>query len=143
MRRLMVPALLLALTLPCALPGCVTGTASDAPLIVSASSPVADVPIPAGFYMTSESRSSLTPGTNLRFVDHFYKGTDGFMPVVNFYRQQLPEKGWTINTQQQSGDNVVLTCTKASETLVLTIWEGTRHTHVHANIVPSARNAAK
>lgn len=145
MRRLIAVALLAVVGvggLGLGMTGCTQGVSSAA-LIPAVSPPVADVPIPAGFYMASESRSSVTPATSLRFVDHYYKGSDSYMPVVRFYRDQLPAKGWTLVSQQQIGDKVVLNYTKGSEDLTITIDEGVRHTHVNARIVPSSRGPAK
>jgi hypothetical protein len=112
-------------------------------LVAAADSPVADAPVPAGFWMTSESRSSVTPGTQLRFVDHYYKGSEALLPVVAFYREQMPKNGWTLlNQQQQMGGDWLLTFTKGSEDLMISLSEGTFHLTIHMRLEPAARGAA-
>src|SRR6185436_16684900 len=89
---------------------------TNAPLVADTHSPVTDAPVPAGFTMRKESTSKVVPGNSLRFVDHSYSGEDAVLPVVNFYKEQMPEKGWTLLDQTQpSGREVVLHFSKAKE----------------------------
>src|SRR5450755_3100566 len=72
------------------------------PLIGDVRSPIADVPVPAGFSMTGDSTSKVDFASGLRIVDHFYKGSDDYLPVVQFYRDQMPQKGWGLVEQNQA-----------------------------------------
>lgn len=138
-----LPLIALASLLALALPACQTGSGNaNTPLIASSSSPIADVPIPAGFAMRGGSQSYVTPNGQLRFVNHHYKGSEDMLPVVRFYRDQLPNNGWNLVSQQQAGDAVVLNFTKGSEDLIVTVKEGTLHTHVNVRLHPAARPAA-
>jgi hypothetical protein len=109
-------------------------------LIPSLASPIADVPVPAGFSMTGASTSQVVPATGLRFVDHQYKGGDDVLPVVRFYREQLPAKGWTLIDQNQLHHEITLRFTKNNEDAIITVWPGTFDTHIRVRIDPAGRN---
>ncbi len=119
---------LAALALPVlAFPACSQSNGSDknAPLIASPNSPIADVPIPVGFHMTEDSTSNISPAAGVRVVDHRYKGSDDLLPIVKFYRDQMPEKGWTwIEQNQARGGEVTLHFTKNNEDCVITVTPG-------------------
>jgi hypothetical protein len=92
------------------------------PLISAPNSPIADVPVPAGFTMTSDSTSRVVPGSALRYVDHRYKGSDDVLPVVKFYRDHLPERGWNwVDQNQSKGNEVTLHYAKGKEDCVITV----------------------
>src|SRR4051794_24757129 len=94
MRLLRVaPVLLVAMLGGC---GLFNDSRDGAALIVDAKSPISDVPVPAGFSMEDESSSKVITGSSLRIVDHRYKGGDDLMPVVAFYKTQLPLKEWAF-----------------------------------------------
>jgi hypothetical protein len=108
-------------------------------LIPAVASPVADVPIPAGFAMTGDSTSKVE-ASGLRFVDHKYDGTDDVLPVVRFYKDQMPTKGWTFVDQNQLVHNEIsLHFTKNGEDCVITVKPGTFRTHVQVQINPTGR----
>jgi len=118
----------------------------NAPLIPAANAPIADVPLPAGFTMvTSDSTSKVIPGNKIRFVDHHYKGEDDVLPVVKFYREQMPERGWNLVDQNQAkGNEVSLHYTKNSEDCYVTINpSGFGFTYIRIRIDPMGRDAAK
>lgn len=121
------------------------GRDKDAPLIAAANSPIADVPVPAGFTMTSDSTSKVVPGNQIRFVDHRYKGSDDVLPVVKFYREQMPEKGWKWEDQNQSrGTEMALHFTKNSEDCQITITPGTLgRTYIRVKIDPVGRDTGR
>ncbi len=109
-------------------------------LIPAVSSPIADVPIPAGFTMTGDSTSKVE-STGLRFVDHKYAGSDDFLPVVRFYKDQMPTKGWTFVDQNQLVHNEIsLHFTKNSEDCIITVTPGSFHSHIRVQIDPTGRN---
>ena len=93
----------------------------QADLIVSSSSPIADVPVPAGFTMIDSESTSQVVGTSRTFVDHMYKGSDDLLPVVRFYRTQLPQKGWTSVDQAQMHEEITLRYSKGAEECIVTI----------------------
>ena len=111
-------------------------------LIPSATSPIADVPVPAGFVMTTDSTSQVIPGSGLRFVDHRYKGDDDVLPVVRFFREQMPRQGWTLIDQNQIHAEITLHFSKNNEDALITVYPGTFDTHIRVRIDPSGRNAA-
>lgn len=112
-------------------------------LITSPNSPIADVPIPAGFSMvTSQSISQVVQSSGLRFVDHQYTGGDDVLPVVRFYRDELPSRGWTLVDQDQLKHEITLHFTKNSENLAVSVWSGTLDTHIRIKIDPAGRDAA-
>jgi hypothetical protein len=113
----------------------------DAPLVADSHSPITDVPIPAGFTMTGDSTSKVVPGDQIRFVDHHYKGNDDQLPVINFYREQMPGQGWTwIDQNQPPGKDVTLHFTKKNEDCFITVSKGTFDTHIRIKIDPVGRN---
>jgi hypothetical protein len=115
----------------------------NAPLMESASPPIADVPIPVGYAMTGDSTSKVE-SSGLRFVDHKYDGGEDVLPVVRFYKDQMPGKGWTFVDQNQLVHNeIALHYTKNNEDCTITITPGSMHTHVRVQIDPAGRNAAR
>jgi hypothetical protein len=136
---------LAALAVSLALAGCNLSSHSnpDAPLIADSHSPIADVPIPAGFTMTSESTSKVVNADQIRFVDHHYKGSDDPLPVVKFYKEQMPTQGWTwIDQTQPPGKEVTLHFTKKTEDCFITVSKGTLDTHIRVKIDPASRTTA-
>jgi hypothetical protein len=121
---------------------CTGGHNKNAPLVAATNAPIADVPVPAGFTMTPDSTSKVVPGNNLRFVDHRYKGSDDAMPVAKFYRDQLPQQGWTwVDQNQARGGEISLHFTKKNEDCFITVTPGTWDTYVRIRIDPVGRNA--
>jgi hypothetical protein len=149
MRFVRVASSVLALSLAAlALPGCTAfggGRDKNAPLIAAANSPIADVPVPAGFVMTPDSTSKVVPGNQIRFVDHRYKGSDDVLPIVKFYRDTLPERGWQWVGQNQSrGTEMNLQFAKNQEDLTITITPGNfERTYIRIKIDPKGRDAGK
>jgi hypothetical protein len=143
--RLAFSAGVLALSLAFAggLGGCSHSSAdSQEALIPAVASPVADVPIPAGFSMRGDSTSKVE-SSGLRFVDHKYVGSDDVLPVVRFYKDQMPAKGWTFVDQNQLVHNEIsLHFSKNSEECMITVTPGTFRTLVRVQIDPTGRNAA-
>jgi hypothetical protein len=113
---------------------------SGGPLIADARSPIVDVPVPAGFSMSDESSSKVIPASGLRMVNHRYTGHDDLLPIVDFYKQLLPTKGWVLADQsQQPGQEVSLHYTKKSEECSVTISERTFDTVIRVKIDPLPR----
>jgi hypothetical protein len=143
MSGLAVAALVAAASLA-ALGGCSSSKDNSLNLIASATSPIADVPIPAGFEMINdESTAKSTAGSNVRFVDHGYKGSDDLLPVVRFYREQMPSKGWTFTEQLQNHKEITLRYTKSAEDCTVVVTPGTFSTHIRVLIDAASQGAAK
>jgi hypothetical protein len=138
------PALgMLALLAMTALPACSGSHHDSVNLAPAATSPIADVPIPVEFSMTGESTSKVE-ASGLRFVDHKYEGSDDVLPVIRFYKDQMPAKGWTFVSQNQLLHNEIsLRYTKNSEDCTITVTPGSMHTHIRVQIDPAGRNAAQ
>lgn len=112
-------------------------------LIPSITSPIADVPVPAGFSMRGNSTSQVIPSSGLRFVDHQYTGDDDVLPVVRFYRDQLPQRGWTLVDQSQVHKEITLHFTKNNENCAVSVWPGTLDTHIRIKIDPAGTSSPK
>jgi len=130
MRPLPFTSLLLAL----ALAGC-GGSHADRPLIPDLRSPVADVPVPAGFTLAGDSQSKVDDITRSRWVDHRYKGGDDVLPVANFYRDELPKHDWKLLDQSQpNGKEVALHFQKNKEDLTVTVTKHSFNTQIHIHL---------
>jgi hypothetical protein len=138
----MRPLFILALSLTLLLPGCgLFATHSSGPLIVDARSPITDVPVPAGFTLADDSRSTVLNGQ--RLVDHRYTGTDQLLPVTSFYRDEMPKRGWkATGTELVSGKESILRFAKESTskpencTITVTTRDWTFDTAIKIKIEP-------
>jgi hypothetical protein len=117
------------------------GRDKNLPLVAAVNPPIADVPVPVGFTMTPDSTSKITPGDASRLVDHRYKGNEDVLPVVRFYRDKLPDKGWTwVDQTQSQGNEITLHYTKGSETLTVTVSPGSwGNTFIRVKIDPATK----
>ena len=124
-----------------ALGGCgLFGGSGNAPLIADARSPIVDVPVPAGFSMSDDSTSKLIPGSALRLVNHRYTGHDDLMPVVNFYRDQMPQKEWIwLDQNQPMGKEIVVHFSKKGEECYVTVTKRMLDTVIRVRIDPLTR----
>jgi hypothetical protein len=127
----------------CGLFGGDRNTANET-LIAAPVSPISDVPIPAGFSLIKkESTSKEVQSTRVRFVDHRYSGGDDYLPVVQFYRDQMPQRGWTLVDQSQLRHETTLRFSKDNEDCVITVFARTLTTHIRVRIDPAGRNSAR
>ena len=115
------------------------GSNAGTPLIADSRSPISDVPVPAGFTMDENSSSKLITGSALRLVDHRYKGGDDLMPVVSFYKAQMPEREWTfVDLSQISGKEISLHFSKRNEDCNVTVTRRTFDTQIRIKIDPKS-----
>jgi hypothetical protein len=122
--------------------GC--GAKNTGPLIPDAASPISDVPVPAGFSMADNSTSKVVPGSSLRIVDHRYKGSDELLPVVTFYKEELPKRDWSLVDQTQaSAKEITLHFTKKSEEAYVTVTQKTFDTEIRIRLDPVATRSAQ
>ena len=132
--------MILALSGAGGLGGCGLFNSNTGPLIVDTRSPISDVPVPAGFAMTDDSSSKVITSSSLRVVDHGYKGSDDLLPVVTFYKEQIPKKDWNfIDQTQVSGKEITLHFTKRSEDCHITVRERVLDTMIRVKIDPLSR----
>ncbi len=132
----------LPLILALAIAGC--ANKNPGPLIPDAKSPVSDLPVPAGFSMADNSTSKVVPGSSLRIVDHRYQGGDELLPVITFYKAELPKHDWTLVDQTQtSAKEITLRFTKKSEEAFVTVTQKTFNTEIHIRINPVAARPAQ
>lgn len=130
-------------SLALALPACEMfgGTKTTGPLVAAANSPIADVPIPAGFYyQQSKSWTQVNPNLKIRSLSHEYKGKDPMLAVAKFYREELPKNKWATPVLEQAGDKITLKTAKSNEDLQIVIWEGTFDTHINVKLEPTGKN---
>jgi len=139
--RLTSLAIALSLSLTAAaIPAC-SNSSKDTPLIVAPKPPIDDVPIPAGFTMMKKvSSSKFIPGST-RSVDHQYAGSDDFLPVVRFYKEQMPRQKWTLTEQTQGNSSFMLHFTKGSEGCIVSVIDGDvfTPTRIHIRINPRVK----
>jgi hypothetical protein len=126
-----------------ALGGCTSDKNPGTPLIPAVNAPISDVPLPAGFTIDmSKSISHVVPGNSFRSVNHEYKGSDAAIPVVRFYKDQMPPKGWTLIDQNEVKGKYTLRFSKNKEDCAVSVWEGTFDTHINVTIGPSGTGGA-
>ncbi len=141
----MRPAIFLGILVAagCVAAGC-SNSHNETPLIPDSRSPVSDVPVPAGFTMMSDSTSKVVTADQMRVVDHRYHGGDGVLPVANFYRDELPQRQWTLVDQTQpNGKEVTLHFQKSKEDCTVTVTKHTFDTQIHVQIEPIAKSAGQ
>ncbi len=120
-----------------ALPACSSSSSTTQPALVpDRGSPISDVPVPAGFTLQTDKDTWYKgiPGSNQRFVHHIYRGSDNYLAVMRFYKEQMPKFGWTGVSELQLGDTVTLRFTKNAEPVTVTIKNETFHTYITIQI---------
>jgi hypothetical protein len=128
-----VAAFVLALLL---LPGC---SQNDQAIPTAAPNPpIADVPIPDGMTIDlSESQSTVVPESNLRLVNHVYKGSVPELSVTRFFLQELPTQGWQYVQETQNPEGITLFFTKGREDCTITVAHSWFTTKAYVSIAPS------
>jgi len=92
--------------------GCATmnqweGSTPPQPEIINNALPFSDVPVPNGFNR-DQLRSFVYDGGNEMKVGHlFFGGSTGLEPTVEFYRNEMINKGWTLINSMASTDTVL------------------------------------
>ena len=77
------------------------------PAIINNALPFVDVPVPNGFNR-DQSKSFVYDGGNEMKVGHlFFSGSTGLEPTVEFYRNEMINKGWTLINSMASTDTVL------------------------------------
>jgi len=77
------------------------------PAIINNALPFVDVPVPDGFNR-DQSKSFVYDGGNEMKVGHlFFSGSTGLEPTVEFYQNEMINKGWTLINSMASTDTVL------------------------------------
>ena len=77
------------------------------PAIINNALPFVDVPVPDGFNR-DQLKSFVYDGGNEMKVGHlFFSGSTGLEPTVEFYRNEMINKGWTLINSMASTDTVL------------------------------------
>jgi hypothetical protein len=115
---------------------------SESPIFFSSPlSPYPDVPVPASFNLVSES----TPAgmaDNRRMIEHLYTSTDDVEPIVQYFSDQLPRKGWVRKGDSRNAGRSALIYSKGGDVLLIEVWKGVRlSTNVRIQISPAVSSA--
>ena len=77
------------------------------PAIINNALPFVDVPVPDGFNR-DQLKSFVYDGGNEMKVGHlFFSGSTGREPTVEFYQNEMINKGWTLINSMASTDTVL------------------------------------
>ena len=77
------------------------------PAIINNALPFVDVPVPDGFNR-DQLKSFVYDGGNEMKVGHlFFGGSTGLEPTVEFYQNEMINKGWTLINSMASTDTVL------------------------------------
>ena len=77
------------------------------PAIINNALPFVDVPVPDGFNR-DQLKSFVYDGGNEMKVGHlFFSGSTGLEPTVEFYQNEMINKGWTLINSMASTDTVL------------------------------------
>ena len=77
------------------------------PAIINNALPFVDVPVPDGFNR-DQLKSFVYDGGNEMKVGHlFFNGSTGLEPTVEFYQNEMINKGWTLINSMASTDTVL------------------------------------
>ena len=82
-------------------------TPSAEPAIINNALPFVDVPVPNGFNR-DQSESFVYDGGNEMKVGHlFFSGSTGLGPTVEFYQNEMINKGWTLINSIASTETIL------------------------------------
>lgn len=126
---------LIGLMMVTGLAGC---SSNPAVLLPNPRSPIADVPVPNGFHIVlSKSESTVVPGTGLRIVNEYYKGSPARLTTARFFLSNLPNNGWKLREETQGSGGITEFFKKGDENCTITIRRGWFHTHLFIVITPN------
>jgi hypothetical protein len=87
---------------------------SDGVLAAANASPVADVPIPAGFRLQDRKSWARRAGT-IRYVHHVYRGGDATQDVARFYLDEMATGAWRLASYREADGEFAILFESASE----------------------------
>ncbi len=78
------------------------------PAIINNALPFVDVPVPDGFNR-DQSRSFMyeTGSNDMKVGRLFFNGNSGLKPTVEFYQNEMVNKGWTLTNSMASTDTIL------------------------------------
>ena len=108
---------------------------SQSPIFfTSPDSPFPDVPVPASFTLVGPAGG--------RNTEHLYQSTDAVEPVVKYFSEQLPKRGWVLQSQSPGTGRALMQYAKGGEVLQIEVWNGpTIRTNARIRISAAARGA--
>jgi len=78
------------------------------PAIINNALPFIDVPVPNGFNRDQSKSFVYETGNNDMKVGRlFFNGASGLKPIVEFYRNEMVNKGWTLTNSMTSTDTIL------------------------------------
>ena len=78
------------------------------PAIINNALPFVDVPVPDGFNRDQSKSFVYETGSNDMKVGHlFFNGYSGLKPTVEFYQNEMVNKGWTLTNSMASTDTIL------------------------------------
>jgi hypothetical protein len=84
--------------------------------------PVADVPVPAGFKFKMDQSSERKSGT-FRFIRHMYEGSASVRETTEFYRTSMPRNGWLLVDETLQNGRQRLLFDKGNESCHISIYD--------------------
>ncbi len=78
------------------------------PAIINNALPFVDVPVPDGFNRDQSKSFVYETGSNDMKVGRlFFNGYSGLKPTVEFYQNEMVNKGWTLTNSMASTDTIL------------------------------------
>jgi len=78
------------------------------PAIINNALPFVDVPVPDGFNRDQSKSFVYETGSNDMKVGRlFFNGNSGLKPTVEFYQNEMVNKGWTLTNSMASTDTIL------------------------------------
>ena len=77
------------------------------PAIINNALPFVDVPVPKGFNRDQSKSFVYETGENMKVGRLFFNGTSGLKPTVEFYQNEMVNKGWTLVNSIASTDTIL------------------------------------
>ena len=98
---------------------------SDSPIFFSSPTPpYPDVPVPVTFELMSTNSPNPGATVGARYMEHVYQSKDALEPVAQYFRDQLPKNGWTLQGQTQGNGDSMMRFSKGGELLEIQMWRG-------------------
>ena len=80
----------------------------EEPAIINNALPFVDVPVPDGFNRDQSKSFVYETGSNDMKVGRlFFDGNSGLQPTVEFYQNEMVNKGWTLTNSMASTDTIL------------------------------------
>ena len=78
-----------------------------APAIINNALPFVDVPVPDGFNRDQSKSFVYDGGNEMKVGRLFFSGSTGLEPVVEFYQNEMINKGWTLINSIASTETIL------------------------------------